>query len=100
MDAGLLAASVCADEDTHGAPRMRRLIRAQSLLRRTRSGTAMVGSPRLSVPTRLPAALAHRGVTAQRSFREDLVLRAGEVIEAAASFSALANLPPQAEAGD
>ena len=79
------------DEDTHDAARMQRLIRAQSPL----LGTAMMGLPGLSVPTGMAGGLPTGVQLVGWRFREDLLLRAAEIIEQAAGFSALQHLAPR-----
>ena len=64
------------------------LVRAQSPL----LGTAMMGLPGLSVPTGLVGGLPTGVHLVSGRFREDLVLRAGEIIERAANFNALDHL--------
>ena len=64
------------------------LVRAQSPL----LGTAMMGLPGLSVPTGLHSGLPTGVQLVSGRFREDLVLRAGEIIERAANFNALDHL--------
>lgn len=68
------------------------LVRAQSPL----LGTAMMGLPGLSVPTGLVGGLPTGVQLVSSRFREDLILRAGAIIEAAAHFSALDHLPSSA----
>ena len=63
-------------------------MRAQSPL----LGTAMMGLPGLSVPTGLAGGLPTGVQLVSGRFREDLILRAGEIIERAARFSALDRL--------
>ena len=67
------------------------LVRAQSPL----LGTAMMGLPGLSVPTGLAGGLPTGVQLVSGRFREDRVLRAGEIIERAAHFSALDHLSSQ-----
>ena len=75
-----------------GAPQdLQPLIAAQSPL----LGTAMLGLPGLSVPTGLSRGLPTGVQLVTARFREDLALRAGEWIEAAAGFSALEHLAPR-----
>ena len=83
------------DEDTHDAPPMQRLMRAQSQL----LGTAMMGLPGLSAPTGLSGGLPTGVQRVSARFRKDVVLRVGQLIAAAAGFSALAHLSPQAAPG-
>lgn len=73
------------DEDQHDAQRMNALIAAQSPL----LATALLGLPGLALPTGLAEGLPTGVQLAGGRFREELLLRAGEVIEAAAGFSAL-----------
>ena len=65
------------------------LLAAQSPL----LGTAMLGLPGLSVPTGLRDGLPLGVQIVATKFREDLALRAGEIVERAAGFSALERLP-------
>ena len=75
-----------------GAPQdLQPLIAAQSPL----LGTAMLGLPGLSVPTGLSRGLPTGVQLVTARFREDLALRAGEWVEAAAGFSALEHLAPR-----
>ena len=75
-----------------GAPQdLQPLIAAQSPL----LGTAMLGLPGLSVPTGVSRGLPTGVQLVTARFREDLALRAGEWIEAAAGFSALEHLAPR-----
>jgi amidase len=76
------------DEDTRGDAAVQRLLRAQSPL----LGTAMLGLPGLAVPTGLAGGLPTGVQLVAARFREDLALRAGELIEREAGFSALAHL--------
>jgi amidase len=78
------------DADCAGPAAVQRLLRAQSPL----LGTAMMGLPGLSVPTGLAAGLPAGVQLVSGRFREDLALRAGEIIEQAAGFSALEHLVP------
>lgn len=80
------------DADVGAPEQVLPLLRAQSPL----LGTAMLGLPGLSVPTGLDARGVPTGVqlVADR-FREDRLLRGGELIEAAARFSALEHLAPR-----
>ena len=55
-------------------------------------GTAMMGLPGLAVPTGMSAGLPTGVQLVSWKFREDLILQAGELIEAAAGFSALDTL--------
>ncbi len=66
------------------------LVRAQSPL----LGTAMMGLPGLSVPSGLVKRLPIGVQLVSGRFREDLCLRAGEIIERAARFNALDQLAP------
>ena len=76
------------DADIGPPEQVDQLVRAQSPL----LGTAMMGLPGLSVPTGLAAGLPVGVQLVSGRFREDLILRAGEIIERAANFSALAQL--------
>lgn len=64
---------------------VQKLLAAQSPL----LGTAMLGLPVWSVPTGLSNGLPTGVQLVSWKFREDLALRAGEMVEAAAGFSAL-----------
>ena len=72
----------------HAANHARSLATAPSC-RRWLLGTAMMGLPGLSVPTGLADGLPVGVQICTARFREDVALRAGEVIERAARFSAL-----------
>ena len=76
------------DEDTRTPSRMAELLRDQSPL----LSTAMLGLPGLSVPTGMADGLPVGVQLLTGRFREDQALVAGEVIESAAKFSALAHL--------
>ncbi|OOG49965.1 amidase family protein [Polaromonas sp. C04] len=76
------------DADRVSAQRVHELIAAQSPL----LGTAMMGLPGLAVPTGLVDGLPIGVQLVSSRFREDLALRAGEIIERAAGFSALDHL--------
>jgi amidase len=76
------------DADLGAPDQVDRLVRAQSPL----LGTAMMGLPGLSVPTGLANGLPTGVQLVSDRFREDLCLRAGEIIERAARFSALDSL--------
>ncbi len=78
------------DADTGPPESMQALLDAQSPL----LGTAMMGLPGLSVPTGLASGLPTGVQLVATKFREDLCLQAGEIIEAAAAFSALQRLAP------
>jgi amidase len=73
------------DDDQRSADRVREILAAQSPL----LGTAVLGLPGLSVPTGLDAGLPTGVQLVASRFREDRLLRAGEVIEARAGFRAL-----------
>jgi amidase len=73
------------DEDGRGVKRIEQILRAQSPL----LCTAMLGLPGLSVPTGLRDGLPQGVQLVSARFREDRVLRAGEVIEQAARFNVL-----------
>ena len=75
--------------DTAGDAAVKQLLAAQSPL----LGTAMMGLPGLSVPTGIVNGLPTGVQLVSWKFREDLLLRVGEGIEAAARFSVLAHLP-------
>jgi len=76
------------DEDTRAPSRMAELLRDQSPL----LSTAMLGLPGLSIPTGMADGLPVGVQLLTGRFREDQALVAGEVIESAAKFSALAHL--------
>jgi amidase len=76
------------DDDTRSAERLNRIVAAQSPL----LGTAMMGLPGLAVPTGMSGSLPAGVQLVAWRFREDRLLRAGEAIERAAGFSALACL--------
>ena len=76
------------DADRGGDDAVKKLLAAQSPL----LGTAMMGLPGLSVPTGLSNGLPTGVQLVSWKFREDLILRAGEMVETAAGFSALAQL--------
>lgn len=78
------------DADKAGPQAVAGLLAAQSPL----LGTAMMGLPALSVPTGLADGLPAGVQLVAARFREDLALRAGEIIERAAAFSALKVLAP------
>jgi amidase len=73
------------DADRAGPERVQQLLSAQAPL----LGTAMMGLPGLSVPTGTVDGLPVGVQLSTWRFREDLALRAGEIIERAAGFSAL-----------
>jgi amidase len=76
------------DEDQHDAQRMNAVIAAQSPL----LATAMLGLPGLALPTGLAGGLPTSVQLVGARWREELLLRAGEVIERAAAFSAIDHL--------
>ncbi len=76
------------DDDQRSSDRVREILLAQSPL----LGTAVLGLPGLSVPTGLDAGLPTGVQLVAGRFREDQLLRAGEVIEARAAFRALDHL--------
>lgn len=78
------------DDDQHSAERVAQILLAQSPL----LSTAVLGLPGLSVPVGLDKGLPTGVQLVAGRFREDLLLRAGEVIESAARFSALDSLSP------
>ena len=77
------------DADKAAPEQVQKLLAAQAPL----LITAMLGVPGLSVPTGLVGGLPTGVQLVSWKFREDVALRAGEVIERAAGFSALARLP-------
>ena len=77
------------DSDRVSVERMNAIIAAQSPL----LGTAMMGLPGLSVPTWMDGGLPTGVQLVATRFREDLLLRTGGSIEAAAGFSVLDHLP-------
>ena len=76
------------DDDTRTVGRMNELVAAQSPL----LGVAMMGLPGLAVPTGMADGLPTGVQLVSGKFREDLILRAGGVIERAAGFAALDHL--------
>ena len=78
------------DDDQRTPQRVREILLAQSPL----LSTAVLGLPGLSVPTGLVDGLPTGVQLVATKFREDRLLAAGEVIERAAGFSALAHLAP------
>ena len=76
------------DADLGSAERVHALVAAQSPL----LGTAMMGLPGLAVPTGVVAGLPVGVQIVAGRFREDLALRAGELIEGAAGYDVLAAL--------
>lgn len=76
------------NDDMRSVGHMNHLVAAQSPL----LGTAMMGLPGLAVPTGMVNGLPTGVQLVSGRFREDLVLRAGEIIERAAKFSALDHL--------
>jgi amidase len=78
------------DADLGSPEAVQPVIEAQSPL----LGTAMLGLPGLSVPTGLSHGLPTGLQLVAGRFREDLLLRAGEWLEAAAGFNALDRLTP------
>jgi amidase len=73
------------DDDQRSAERVREILLAQSPL----LGTAVLGLPGLSVPTGTEGGLPTGVQLVAGRFREDRLLRAGEVIEARAGFRVL-----------
>ncbi len=80
------------DADNADAEQVHGLLRAQAPL----LGTAMMGLPGLAVPTGIARSLPIGVQIVTWRFREDLALRAGELIEQAAKFSALDHLAGKA----
>lgn len=80
------------DDDSRSQARMEQIFAAQSPL----LGTAMLGLPGLAVPTGVADGLPTGVQLVATRYREDLCLRAGEIIERAAGFSALQRLAPPA----
>jgi amidase len=78
------------DDDQRSPQRTQEILLAQSPL----LSTAVLGLPGLSVPTGLSEGLPTGVQLVATKFREDRLLAAGEVIEHAAGFSALAHLAP------
>ena len=76
------------DDDQHSAERTAQILLAQAPL----LSTATLGLPGLSVPTGVVNGLPVGVQIVSTKFREDRMLAAGEVIERAAQFSALAYL--------
>ena len=77
------------DADIGSPEQVQSLVAAQSPL----LGTAMMGLPGLSVPTGVVDGLPIGVQLVSGRFREDLILRAGEIIERAAKFNVLDRLP-------
>lgn len=77
------------DADVGEPQVVERLLAAQSPL----LATAMLGLPGLSLPTGMAGGLPASVQLVAASFREDLLLRGGELVEAAAGFDVLAQLP-------
>lgn len=78
------------DDDQRSPQRVQEILLAQSPL----LSTAVLGLPGLSVPTGMFNGLPTGVQLVATKFREDRLLAAGEVIERAAGFSALAQLAP------
>ena len=78
------------DLDQRGDDTVNKICAAQAPL----LGTAMMGLPGLSVPTGVVNGLPIGVQLCSARFREDLVLRAGALIERAAGFNALDALSP------
>ena len=79
------------DDDLRSQARFEEILLAQTPL----LNTAMLGLPGLSVPTGVVDGLQVGVQLVANKFREDLLLRAGEMIERAAQFSVLDRLPAQ-----
>ena len=80
------------DADKGTPEQVHRLLAAQAPL----LGTAMMGLPGLAVPTGVVNGLPIGVQLSTWRFREDLALRAGELIERAAGYDVLAHLAPAA----
>lgn len=78
------------DADKGGPDQVLQLLAAQAPL----LGTAMMGLPGLSVPTGVVNGLPVGVQLVSGRFREDLALRAGEMIEQAAGYAVLDHLAP------
>lgn len=78
------------DADKGGPDQVQQLLAAQAPL----LGTAMMGLPGLSVPTGVVNGLPVGVQLVTGRFREDLALRAGEMIEQAAGYAVLDHLAP------
>lgn len=78
------------DADKGGSDQVLKLLAAQAPL----LGTAMMGLPGLSVPTGVVNGLPVGVQLVSGRFREDLVLRVGEMIERAAGYAVLDHLAP------
>jgi amidase len=76
------------DDDTRSAERTNEVLAAQS----PQLATAMLGLPGLAVPTGVVDGLPTGVHIVSARFREDVCLRAGEIVERAAAFSALEQL--------
>ena len=83
---------VVIDDDTRSLARMNQIVGAQSPL----LGVAMMGLPGLAVPTGSVDVLPTGVQLVIVKFREDLVLRAGEMIERAAGFRRWTTCPASA----
>jgi len=79
------------DADVGEPEQVHRLLAAQSPL----LGTAMMGLPGLALPTGMDGALPAGVQIVAARFREDRCLAVGELVEAAARFSALDHLAPR-----
>jgi amidase len=77
------------DADTQGPERMAELLAAQSPL----LATACLGLPGLAVPTGLAGGLPSSVQLVASRYREDLLLKAGQIIEDAVRFDVIAALP-------
>lgn len=73
------------DDDQRSQQRVEQILAAQAPL----LSTAMLGLPGLAVPTGMAAGLPVGVQLISGRFREDLILRAGALVERAANFSAL-----------
>ncbi|MBS3997304.1 MAG: amidase family protein [Hydrogenophaga sp.] len=78
------------DADQASPERVAQILLAQSPM----LGTAVLGLPGLSVPVGMEQGLPTGVQLVATRFREDLLLQAGEIIEAAAGFAALDHLAP------
>jgi amidase len=78
------------DADKGNPDQVHKLLAAQAPL----LGTAMLGLPGLSVPTGVVNGLPVGVQLVSSRFREDLILRVGEMIELAAGYAVLDHLAP------